>query len=155
VDDGLIRYFAYGSNLCMTQMRVRTGIDFEKGTPPRIVRLPGHRLAFNMRGDDGNVYANILPPGDGVLGVLYECTAEALAKLDAFEGGYRRLVVEVFDQSDAVFQAFAYVAIPDNVHEGALPSAEYAERILRGGRQHRLPEPYLHGVATLAVAPLT
>ena len=150
MDDGLIRYFAYGSNLCMTQMRVRTGIDFEMGSPPRIVRLPGHRLAFNMLGDDGNVYANILPPGDGVLGVLYECTAEALAKLDAFEGGYRRLVVEVIDHLGAVVQACTYMAMPDNVCDGILPTAEYAERILRGGRQHRLPEPYLRDLAALA-----
>ena len=150
MEHGLIRYFAYGSNLCMTQMRARTGIDFEKGTPPQIARLPGHRLAFNMRGDDGNVYANILPPGDGVLGVLYECTAEALAKLDAFEGGYRRLVVEVTDHLGTVVQACTYVANPDSVREGTLPTAEYAERILRGGRQHRLPEPYLRGIAALA-----
>ena len=147
MEPGLIRYFAYGSNLCMIQMRARTGVDFETSVPPQLVRLPGHRLAFNMRGSDGQAYANIMPGGDGVLGVLYDCTAEVFDKLDAFEQGYRRLVVEVIDALGAVIQAFAYVADPDAVHEGTLPSSEYAERILRGGRQHRLPEPYLRDLA--------
>ena len=47
-----------------------------------------------MRGDDGQVYANIAQPGEGVIGVLYRCR-EALARLDVFEEGYDRRQVQV------------------------------------------------------------
>ena len=143
-------YFAYGSNLWIDQMAARLGPFRADAEPPRLARLPGYRVAFNMRGENGQVYANIVRPGDHVLGVIYSCDSQALEKLDEFETGYRRERVEVVDESGASVEVVTYMAEPENVMDGGKPSAEYVQRILRGGRQHGLPEAYLRMIETLA-----
>ena len=144
----MIRYFAYGSNLCIAQMTARVGA-FLLASPPCIARLGGHRLAFNMRADDGQVYANIHAPGDHVLGVLYWCAANVFEKLDPFEAGYSRERILV-DCDGEVVEASAYKANPENICDGGTPSAEYVERILRGSRQHRFPEEYVRRIESYA-----
>ena len=140
----MIRYFAYGSNLCVAQMTARVG-PLLLATPPRIARLRGHRLAFNMRADDGQIYANIHAPGDYVLGVLYWCEANVFDKLDPFEAGYSRERILV-DCDGEVVEASAYKAKPENTCADGTPSAEYVERILRGSRQHHFPEEYIRRI---------
>ena len=140
----MIWYFAYGSNLCLAQMKARTGALL-LATPPRIARLRGFRLAFNMRADDGQVYANIHAPGEYVLGVLYWCAASVFEKLDPFEAGYSRERILV-DCDGEVIEASTYQANPENVCSDGSPSAEYVQRILRGGRQHHLPEEYIRQI---------
>lgn len=67
-------YFAYGSNLWIEQMEDRTGPIAKGADQPRQARLSGYRLAFNVGGQRGQVYANIVPnPGDEVIGVVYRC----------------------------------------------------------------------------------
>src|SRR5258708_3117388 len=90
-------YFAYGSNLLRDQMVARTGPIRTGDDRPRIARLPNYRLAYNLLGSDGQVYANIVEPGNGVLGVVYRCEWEALEKLDGYEHGYERREVVVID----------------------------------------------------------
>jgi hypothetical protein len=91
-------YFAYASNLWADQMTARTGPLVQGDEPPRVARLPDHRLVFNMQGEDGQVYANVESPGDGVIGVLYRCGPSTLNKLDAYERGYDRCRVLVTDE---------------------------------------------------------
>lgn len=145
----MIWYFAYGSNLCMDQMLARTGFTPIAAVPPRIARLPGYRLAFNMRGENGQIYANIVCPGANVFGVLYYFSAVVLDKLDPFEKGYHRETIVAVDQSGHSTEAATYVADSENIFDGGTPNAEYLERILRGGRHHGLPEEYLRGIETL------
>ena len=139
-------YFAYGSNLCVEQMARRTGAVGEGQDAPRIARLPGYRLAFNMQGNDGSVYANIVQPGDGVIGVLYRCGAAALAKLDVYEEGYDRRRVLTTLENGETQEATAYVAKPGRVEEGRRPSDAYLQIILRGARRHGLPDAYIHSI---------
>ncbi len=142
-------YFAYGSNLCIEQVIARIGpIDQE----PRRARLPAHRLAFNMRWQDGQVYANLIPASASALGVLYRCSAEALTKMDAFEIGYQRRHVRVVLEDGVDVSAIAYIAEVAYVAEETQPGAEYLQRILRGARRHGLPEDYLRGIEQLAGA---
>src|SRR5260370_41907347 len=83
-------YFAYGSNLCLDQMAARPGPIGHGDDRPRLVRLPDHRLVFNMQAEDGQVFANVERPGEGVIGVIYRCTPAGLDKLDVYECGYER-----------------------------------------------------------------
>src|SRR6202035_279355 len=102
-------YFAYGSNLWIDQMAARTGPIGQGDDRPRVALLPDHRLVFNMQGNDGQVYANLERPGEGVIGVIYCCSAAALDKLDAYESGYERRPVQVTDEGGISLEAVAYV----------------------------------------------
>jgi gamma-glutamylcyclotransferase (GGCT)/AIG2-like uncharacterized protein YtfP len=144
------RYFAYGSNLCIDQMVERIGPIHDGADRPRIARLPGYRLVFNMQCDCGQVYANVLRPGGGVLGVIYCCSSEALSKLDEYEQGYERQSVWVVTVNGETLEAFTYVARPPSVSNGGKPSAEYLHRVVRGARQHGLPEAYIWDIEAIA-----
>jgi len=153
MDDGKEWYFAYGSNLCVEQMARRTGPIGVGENGPRIARLAGYRLAFNMRGDDGSLYANIARPGDGVIGVLYRCDEAALARLDAYEQGYDRLAVRVTLEGGEPRAAMAYVARPEHTADEGAPTAAYLGIILRGARRHGLPDAYVRSIEARGAAP--
>jgi gamma-glutamylcyclotransferase (GGCT)/AIG2-like uncharacterized protein YtfP len=144
-------YFAYGSNLLSEQMIARTGPIRNGDERPRIARLPNYRLAFNMLGEDGQIYANIVTPGDGVLGVIYRCGPETLDKLDGFEQGYERQDVTVIDDGGVKMRAVAYIARPENVTAEGWPNAAYLQRIVIGAREHGLPEEYIRALEVTAM----
>jgi gamma-glutamylcyclotransferase len=145
-------YFAYGSNLHHAQLIKRCGQLSASDEPPRLVRLPNYRLAFNLDGGDGEVYANIITPGNGVLGVIYRCNAAALAKLDVYEAGYDRLEVTVVDEQGYSLPAIAYIAQAANVSAERRPAAEYLQNILTGARAHSLPLDYIREIESRAAA---
>jgi gamma-glutamylcyclotransferase len=143
-------YFAYGSNLWIDQMTARTGPIGQGVDRPRIARLQDHRLVFNMQGEDGQVYANVERPGEGVTGVIYRCSPVALDKLDAHERGYERRRVQVASEDGVTLEAVVYVARADRIATAGKPSSEYLERIVRGARQHGLPEAYVRAIELTA-----
>ncbi len=144
-------YFAYGSNLHHAQLIARCNGQLSKSNePPRIVRLPNYRLAFNMDGGDGEVYANIVTPGAGVLGVIYRCDAAAFELLDVYEAGYDRIAVLVVDEQGRSLPAIAYIAHPASVTAERRPHEEYLQIILNGAREHRLPAEYLRQIEAIA-----
>jgi len=96
------------------------------------------------------VFANIVQPGEGVLGVVYRCGPESLDILDEYESGYERRRVTVVDDRGEKLEALAYVAIPGNVVGDRTPEAEYLQRVVRGARQHGLPETYIRMIETVA-----
>ncbi len=139
-------YFAYGSNLWSEQMAERTGPIPMDENRPRRAALPHYRLVFNMRGEDGQVFANIQCPGNGVLGVVYCCSPAALIRLDEYERGYERRRVLVTAENGERLEAFTYVAEPPHIVYGRRPAAEYVRRIVTGARQHGLPEVYIQEI---------
>ena len=143
-------YFAYGSNLWMDQMIERTDAIGHAEHRPRIARLANHRLVFQHLGNAGPAYANILCPGDGVLGVVYRCTPADLARLDRYEGGYERQPIVVTDRQGEALDAVAYIMRPELGANTGQPSAEYLNRIVTGARQHGLPDEYIAGIVALA-----
>lgn len=144
-------YFAYGSNLSSDQMAVRTN-QLYPSHRRRTARLPGYRLAFNMLGDDGAIYANIVPADEGVLGVLYQIEPSALELLDVFESGYRRQQLIVIDDQSNEVPAVVYVALPETVVSPSRPHAVYLDRIVAGARSHGLPSDYISQIEALATA---
>lgn len=144
-------YFAYGSNLHHAQLIARcNGRLSESDEPPRMVRLPNYRLVFNMNGGDGEVYANIVSPGDGVLGVIYRCDAAAFERLDVYETGYDRIDMLVVDEQGRSLPAIAYVAQGANVTAARQPHAAYLQIILNGAREHGLPAEYVRQIKAIA-----
>jgi gamma-glutamylcyclotransferase len=135
-------YFAYGSNLAMDQVVERAGSGHQGDDPPQIARLADYRVVFNMR-EGLEVFANIMPGGDCVVGVLYRLTHDALDRMDLHEQGYRRERVHVSLQNGELIEAITYMAHPVTEVDGGRPSLEYLQIIVRGARQHGLPEEYI------------
>jgi len=137
-------YFAYGSNLARDQKVNRTGPVREE----RRARLDGYRLAFNKRGTDGTGKANIVPDEGGtVWGVVYRCSPSALNDMDGHEGvsggHYVRKTVRVRADGGEELDAVTYVAGSAYIHDSLTPSSEYLKTILRGAREHDLPDEYV------------
>jgi hypothetical protein len=156
----MFQYFGFGSNMSLQSLRAK-GIEPLAST--RAV-LHGWRLRFNVQhffrheGGVGNIeYTG--HPDDRVMGVLHECTDDALALLDAAEAyghGYDRIevVVEVDRPQagrSARMSALTYIGMPDFIDNDCRPSRRYLNIILHGGRQAGLEEDYLR---TLAAQPL-
>jgi gamma-glutamylcyclotransferase len=139
-------YFAYGSNLWIDQVVERTGSIHQGDDRPQIALLADYRLVFNMQDELGEVFANIMPGGDGVVGVVYRLTHEALERMDLYEQGYLRRRVHVSIQNGDLIEAITYVAEPANLAHGGKPSVEYLRRIVRGARHHGLPEEYIRNL---------
>lgn len=149
--DSRTGYFAYGSNLWIEQMIRRVGPSCVD-VAPEVAHLSDYRLAFNMRGESGETFANIRSPGAGVWGVVYRCDAEALAQLDEYESGYERVAIQVTDRAGQARAAVAYVAQEDRVCDAGAPAEAYLERILVGARQHGLPPEYVAHIEALAAS---
>jgi gamma-glutamylcyclotransferase (GGCT)/AIG2-like uncharacterized protein YtfP len=143
-------YFAYGSNLLIDQMIERTGAIGRADQPPRIARLAYHRLVFQPCNVGGPAFANILCPGDGVLGIIYRCQAVDLDKLDTYEAGYERRRMTVVDLAGDSLEAVAYVMQLLPSATTGVPTAAYLDRIVRGARHHGFPEEYISQIISTA-----
>ena len=123
-------YFAYGSNLCVTQMTHRC----PDATNPRPALLTDHDWLINQRG-----VATIEPfAGTHVHGVLWQITDHDLATLDKAEGvpvRYRRDVLTV-RTDDGPWDAWVYI---DHRVEVGAPRPGYLERIVAAAVHHGLP----------------
>jgi gamma-glutamylcyclotransferase (GGCT)/AIG2-like uncharacterized protein YtfP len=143
-----VRYFAYGSNLSLRQMRARCPGSRTAG----LGWLPDHRLEFVQphEGWGGGVAGVVPEPGARVHGVLYDLDATDLAALDGFEpvetGGYRRERVIVLRGDGAAEAAWTYLG---EVLHGApfAPSDRYLDTILAGAAEHGLPLEYREALA--------
>ena len=142
-------YFAYGSNLSLDQKVMRTG------AVRRAMRcqLPRYRITFNKRRGDDACASIVRDPSSIVWGVAYLCDEQTLDILDDFEGveggHYRRETVDVITDHDGRLEAITYVAGEDHLCDGPLPRPEYLQLIIEGGRQHELPDDYVHMVEAL------
>lgn len=144
-------YFAYGSNLCQSELERTVGAFEVLG--PAILR--DYRLAFTRFSKSRRCgVADIVPAiGFTVRGVVYRLTTDSWGKLDAREGtavgAYARKEVPVTLQNGDRICATAYVVAHRSVSEHA-PSAEYMELLLRGARDHELEPAYVRYLEWLA-----
>jgi phage replication-related protein YjqB (UPF0714/DUF867 family) len=124
-------YFAYGSNLCVTQMAQRC----PSAADPRPALLAEHDWLINQRG-----VATIEPfAGTHVHGVLWQVTDHDLAILDRAEGvpvRYRRDRLTVHTD-DGPLHAWVYI---DHRVETGAPRPGYLERIIAAAIHHGLPQ---------------
>jgi phage replication-related protein YjqB (UPF0714/DUF867 family)/gamma-glutamylcyclotransferase (GGCT)/AIG2-like uncharacterized protein YtfP len=127
-------YFAYGSNLDVTQMARRC----PDATDPRSATLADHDWLINERG-----VATVEPlDGAEVHGVLWQISDHDLDVLDSAEGvpvRYRRDWMTV-QTADGPAEAWVYV---DHRVEPGAPRPGYLERIIDGAVYHDLPQRWL------------
>lgn len=137
-------YFAFGSNLSVTQMRVRCPGSEPVG--PALLR--GRELGFAYRSQNfppGGA-ADVVESENGeVWGALYRLTGSDLEDLDRFEfvgdGGYRRITVEV-EREDGMLPALCYEVV-DRLGSDLAPIPEYRRLMIEGAREHGLPRPWI------------
>ena len=125
-------YFAYGSNLWVTQMK-------ERCPDHRIIGkgiLNGYRWIISTRG-----YANIVKsPPDEVYGVAYEISESDERKLDIKEGAYRKEMLAIKIDGKSI-ECLVYV---DTVEKEGSPKQEYIDRINKGISDSKLPIEYVN-----------
>ena len=141
-------YFAYGSNLSLTQIKLRCPAFKTIGT----AALSNHRVVCNKKGKNSvDFYAGIFcSPGDEVLGALYQLTEEDITRLDAIEGcndGGKHYIRNEMDffvrnrETGQVINAFTYFVSKPVAPQK--PTSEYAAKIFQGCRDHRFPDEYV------------
>lgn len=123
-------YFAYGSNLDVTQMQRRC--PTARRDAPATLR--GHSLVFAgfSRTWQGPVATVVRARAGVVQGLLYELDADALARLDRFEGVpvvYDRALCSVVDEHGRRRRAQVYRLVGDVAPSS--PSAAYLAAIAR------------------------
>jgi gamma-glutamylcyclotransferase (GGCT)/AIG2-like uncharacterized protein YtfP len=133
-----VHYFAYGSNLDADQMQRRC----PSAQPLGRARLWHHRLDFthlSSRWRGGA--ADVVPHwGESVWGILYDLAVRDLARLDRFEAGYDRVILEVEDPSGLARSAVSYTVR----RKGSFrPTRGYLDKMLTWGAHFELPGEYL------------
>ncbi len=133
-------YFAYGSNMDPDQMTFRR-LEVKEALG---AVLEGYGLAFNFpaRSRWLGGAADVVPvEGASVEGVLYTL-ANDVSIMDPWEGGYRRMAVEVTVPSTSrSITAWTYVVIDRGPH--MTPSEVYVDQMLIGARRFGLSEAYI------------
>ncbi len=150
----IIKYFAYGSNMCSGRLRDRVPCEFVT-----VARLSGYQLRFHkLSKKDSSSKGNAFYTGvatDEVWGVVFEIPASKKAVLDAFEGlgyGYEDVGVMVTLLTGEQLQARTYVADPKFIREGLAPYSWYKAYVLAGAVEHGLPLEYVSGAIEAVVA---
>ena len=127
-------YFAYGSNINLTQMSLRCPDAEVVGE----ATLPGYELLFRCG------LATIEPKvGATVHGLLWNLTPLCEKSLDRYEGFphlYDKRDVTVRDSAGREITVMAYVMVARRFLQPEIPSAAYFQGILEGYRQVGLPE---------------
>jgi gamma-glutamylcyclotransferase (GGCT)/AIG2-like uncharacterized protein YtfP len=115
-------YFAYGSNLNLTQMKRRC----PDSVPIANVKLKGYRLVFNR-------VADIVESSyDIVHGAIYEVSGRDIKNLDIYEDFprlYTKIKVDVEDDAGDMHKAFVYVMVVKGKEE---PAESYFNVIKQG-----------------------
>ena len=141
-------YFAYGSNLDGVQMARRCpGSRFYARAS-----LADHCLAFPRGCESWNGAVCGIEPAEHatVHGVIYEVTPQDLANLDEYEGvadgEYTRQRINVQSDAGEAVEVWTYFANREADCDGR-PSCRYLDAILRGAREHGLPQAYIDELA--------
>lgn len=154
MDITLIHCLAYGSNLHPFRLQQRVG----SATPIGVVPMPGKRLAFHKRSQDGSGKCLFYEPGttqDIMYGVVYELDSSEKGKLDALEGlgkGYNERLLGFSLNSDT-YQSYIYVAATTHIDASLAPYDWYKEMVLLGAKYHELPPDYIAKIAAVASIP--
>lgn len=127
------RYFAYGSNLWVPQMRSRC----VSARPVAVGVLDGWRVGYDKPSTDGSAKLNIRPDEVGsVHGVIYELADDDRPRLDAAEPLYTAIDVEVGGEQ---VLTYAYEGDPSDRR----PYDWYVAVVVLGAESHGLPTAHL------------
>lgn len=145
-------YFAYGSNLLSSRLKLRTPSARVVG--PAV--LEQHDLRWHKVGMDGSGKCDVVRnrlPDRCVLGVIYEIKRSDKPALDAAEAlgvGYAEREVTI--RIDAgVMTASLYYALQTDPQ--ILPFDWYKALVIAGAQEHRLDLAYVHGLRAVVAKP--
>ncbi len=140
-----MKYFAYGSNLYVPEIRKWV----PSATRCCVAALRRHQLKFHKIGSrDGSGKCDAFKTGDEndvVHGVVYEIDEKEKRSLDRKEGlgyGYNEMEV-VLESAGGAVTAFVYVADDEHIDASLQPYSWYRQLVLEGARQQGLPESYI------------
>ena len=152
MNTAVIHCLAYGSNLHPFRLVQRVG----SAKPIGVVPMPGKRIEFHKRSQDGSGKCHFYEPGgahDIMYGVVYEFDSAEKGKLDALEGlgkGYNEQLV-AFSLNGVTHQAYVYVAASTHIDASLVPYDWYKEMVLLGARYHGLPPEYIAQIEAVDV----
>ena len=138
-------YFAYGSNMSLEQIKGRCPSCEFKG----VAVLNGKKVVCNKLSQNKiDHFAGLVDsPTDQVMGVLYQLSSKDISFLDGKEKGYHRSTGEFLVEEIGTgrpIDCFTYLVT--NPVTPQRPSAEYLGRILKGCRDHELPQEYIEKI---------
>jgi gamma-glutamylcyclotransferase len=135
------KYFAYGSNINLRQMKERcpSSVFHSKAT------LKDYKLVFPFESSarwGGGVSGIKKENGDEVEGVVYEMTDADIKTLDGWETGYDREKIKVTTEDGRALDVWVYIPKTDFKREYK-PSKKYIETILEGAKQHKMSDKFI------------
>jgi gamma-glutamylcyclotransferase (GGCT)/AIG2-like uncharacterized protein YtfP len=139
----IMKIFTYGALMSAKYME-EIGVD--PSTRQRAT-LHDHELRFAKQSSDNpqKSYATVSPVnGKSVYGIVYDVPERSMAILDMIEDyphGYTRETVTVMNAGDKDMQVTIYIANPDMLVPGLLPSEEYIQKLLES--EDLLPPDYI------------
>ncbi len=133
-------YFAYGSNLCLTQMYRRCNgaraIRYKDTGRLATIELPDHQLEFFLHAD---VQVKL---GASVIGGLFSVTHADLVALDRYEGvgsGYYRRARQSFVDAEDDRHEFIFYEMMGHASKNGAPMQNYYDVCLEGYREWDIP----------------
>ena len=158
MSEGLILYFAYGSNMCLPHLS-EWAASHDLPAPTIIeaksATLPGFRLAWNYRSRRRSGAANVIrDAGQVVHGVLLTTDVTGLMTIDRKEGTpiYYGRTLERIELVGSAFDAWVYQVDQKWIEETPIwPDRQYLNLLLAGARAHDLPLEYVSALASLPV----
>ena len=144
-NDSYFNYFGFDSNLKKSLLEERIGGSVEEFTTARLANF-GFR--FNKKNKDGSAAANlILSEEEDVYGVVYKIHTRYYDTLCKTEPGFKLIDVQVETDTSYV-KAVTFLSEED--YENILPEKSYLNAILKGAKEHALPEEYQVFIKILA-----
>jgi len=146
-NDSYFNYFAFASNLRISLLQERIGAAVEEFTP---ARLANYGFRFNKKNKDGSARANlILSEEEDVFGVVYKIHTRYYDILCKTEPGFKLVEVQVETDTSYV-KALTFLSEEDT--DNIIPDKAYLNTILKGAKEHALPEEYQVFIKILASA---
>ncbi len=135
-----LKYFAFGSNLCLERIRLRLETIFNKIKPGTPYVLNGWKLIFNCSLKHSEFsYANIIPSNyHKVEGLLYDLTESQFRELDNYEALYKREYFII----DVNTIGCCYIAQDYAIGKEKKPLLSYLNIMLDGAKKANLQETY-------------
>lgn len=146
-------YFSYGSNMSVNRLLNRISAATKVG----VGLLREHELRFHkISQHDRSAKCDAYETGcheHAVYGVVFDIAASGKPVLDRYEGlghGYdvKNVMVKVGEE---LLSAFTYYAT--HIDSALKPLHWYKEHVLRGAREHRLPEHYIRAIESVESIP--
>ena len=138
-----MKYFAYGSNMSITRLRVRAPSAVALGC----YALKGHDLRFHKSSVDGSAKCDAFytgDVGDVVFGALFELNVGDKPALDKAEGlghGYDQKYVTILSADGSSLESLTYIATKTDV--SLKPYSWYVNHVFVGARETLLPGKYI------------